>query len=453
MQRSELVAQPFKISLNNFRAFATTGQISIKPLTLLVGENSTGKSSFLSALRFAFGLNNAASESYFNNYPFDLGSFEDIVHDALSGGTPDKFSVSIEKSIDTNRGAFFRVKDDEIVNIADVKMTFVFESNFGDVVVSSIKLELKEGHLNFQFSNEGEISIISDEERIVISGSQFDIFNGPAENRYINIRSALYFLMTFRFGREQPEWTPSQKKLVELFSSAFDAFTNTKHAIVCSPPVRSVPRRVYTSSDNSGTREPSNTPYELNKVKRSDKRRWTKLHSGLSRFGKLSGLFTRFDIKKLTSQGSGPFQFKVVVRGRSSTIADVGYGVSQAFPIVTDILEAGSKPTVFLLQQPEVHLHPRAQASLGTMFSEFISNNSDGYIIAETHSDYLVDRIRIDIREGRLNSHDVNIIYFHAAEHSIEIHEIEIDKMGNLKNCPEGYREFFVREQERVLGF
>lgn len=447
------MAQPFKISLSNFRAFASTGEISIRPLTLLVGENSTGKSSFLSALRFAFDLNNVASESYFNNYPFDLGSFEDILHDAPSGGSPDKFSISIEKSIDTNRGAIFHIKDDEKFNIADAKMTFFFESNFGDVAVSSIELKLKEGQLNFQFSNAGEVCIISEGEIISLSGLQGDLFSGPAEKRYINIRSALYFLMTFRYGREHPEWTPSQKKLVELFSSAFDAFTNTNHAIVCSPPVRSVPRRVYTSSDNSGTRDPSNAPHELNKVKRSDRHRWTKLNSGLSRFGKLSGLFTRFDIKKLTSQDSGPFQVKVVVRGRSSTIADVGYGVSQALPIMTDILEAGSKPTAFLLQQPEVHLHPRAQASLGTMFSEFISNNSDGYIIAETHSDYLVDRIRIDIREGRLNSHDVNIIYFHATEHSIEIHEIEIDKMGNLKNCPEEYREFFVREQERVLGF
>jgi predicted ATPase len=87
------------------------------------------------------------------------------------------------------------------------------------------------------------------------------------------------------------------------------------------------------------------------------------------------------------------------------------------------------------------------------MFSEFISKNSKGYIIAETHSDYLVDRIRIDVREGRLNCHNVNIIYFHAGENSIEIHEISIDKQGNLTNCPDRYRDFFIREQERVLGF
>lgn len=270
------MAQPFKISLNNFRAFATTGQISIKPLTLLVGENSTGKSSFLSALRFAFDLNNVASESYFNNYPFDLGSFEDILHDAPSGESLDKFSVSIAKRIDTNRGALFRVKEGEKINIVDATMTFFFKSNFGDVAVSSIELKLEEGQLNFHFSEEGEVYIISNDECITLSGIQGDLFNGPTGKRYINIRSAVYFLMNFRFGRERPEWTQSQTKMVELFSSAFDAFINTNHKIVCSPPVRSVPRRVYTYSDNSGTREPSNAPHELSKVKRSDRRRWTK---------------------------------------------------------------------------------------------------------------------------------------------------------------------------------
>ncbi len=448
------MAHPFKISLNNFRAFAETDQVSIRPLTLLVGENSTGKTSFLSALRFAFDLKNIKTESYFNEYPFELGSYEDIAHDSINGKTSDRFSVSIEKQIDINKSLIFRINSLEHENVIYAKMTFFFKSYFGYVVVSSIELQLEQGQLNFHFSEEGNVFIKSEDDIINLSGRQRDLFSNITGTKYINnITSALYFLMDFRFGRENPDWTPAQRKLVELFSSAFDSFINTEYSIVCSPPVRSVPRSVYTRSDDSGTKEPSNAPHELNRLKRADRRRWNKLHSGLSRFGKLSGLFTRFDIKKLTAHDSGPFQVKVMVRGRSSTIADVGYGVSQALPIMTDILEAGSKPTAFLLQQPEVHLHPKAQASLGTMFSEFISKNSKGYIIAETHSDYLVDRIRIDVREGRLNCHNVNIIYFHAGENSIEIHEISIDKQGNLTNCPDGYRDFFIREQERVLGF
>lgn len=63
--------------------------------------------------------------------------------------------------------------------------------------------------------------------------------------------------------------------------------------------------------------------------------------------GKLSGLFTRFDVTKLTPQDSGPFQLKVKVRGRSSTIADVGYGVSQALPLMTDLIEAGPGRSAF----------------------------------------------------------------------------------------------------------
>jgi len=71
-----------RISLERFRAFAATGEIQIKPLTLLVGENSTGKTSFLAALRFALSLSDREKRGYFNVYPFDLGSFDDIAYDA-----------------------------------------------------------------------------------------------------------------------------------------------------------------------------------------------------------------------------------------------------------------------------------------------------------------------------------------------------------------------------------
>ena len=186
---------------------------------------------------------------------------------------------------------------------------------------------------------------------------------------------------------------------------------------------------------------------------RSDARRWARINKGLSRFGRQSGLFSRFDIKKLTQQNSGPFQVKVTVRNRSSTIADVGYGVSQSLPIMTDLIVHSNQPSALLLQQPEVHLHPRAQAELGTMFSEFVTKNSKGFIVAETHSDHLIDRIRIEVREGKLNPSLVNIVFFCSEGNDVEIYQLDLDKQGNLIGAPKSYRQFFIREQERVLGF
>lgn len=446
--------RPFSISLNNFRAFADTGDVTIKPLTLLVGENSTGKSSFLSALRYCFDINNISSTDFFNKYPFDLGSYEDIVHDGSEKKAKERFSISIKKVIDINKGGMFRYatsKEEE--NLVEARMTIFFRSGYGEVVISSIRLELEEGELNFHVSDSMEIFITSADKRIELTEAQAD-FLGPAQARTnLNIKSAMFFLINFRFGGEKrPQRSKSDQLLIEKFTRAFDSFTSQEHDIHCSPPVRSVPLRVYTASSEYSSENSSSAPNELNRVKRSDRRRWARINSGLSKFGRLSGLFTKFDIKKLTPQDAGPFQVKVTVRGRSSTIADVGYGVSQALPIMTDLLEANTSNAAFLLQQPEVHLHPRAQAALGTIFSEYISNNSRGHVIAETHSDYLIDRVRIEIREGKIDPSMVGIIYFSPENNSVKLCPIEIDRNGNLLNCPEGYREFFISEQERILG-
>src|SRR5881396_1662040 len=74
-------------------------------------------------------------------------------------------------------------------------------------------------------------------------------------------------------------------------------------------------------------------------------------------------------------------------------LVDVGYGVSQALPILVDTLQRPAADEVFLLQQPEVHLHPRAQAELGSFFVSQAGKKRR--FVIETHSDYLVDRVRM----------------------------------------------------------
>src|SRR4029077_20194792 len=106
-----------------------------------------------------------------------------------------------------------------------------------------------------------------------------------------------------------------------------------------------------------------------------------------------------------------PFQISVNISGPSSNLVDVGYGVSQALPVVVETLQA-PRGSLFLLQQPEVHLHPRAQAALGTYLAD-ISKRRRHTILIETHSDYLIDRIRMDIRDGKgISPSDVCVLFF-----------------------------------------
>ena len=68
-----------EVRFQNFRCFKDTGRIPIRPITLLVGENSSGKTSFLAGLNHMFGLLNDDSKDL-NSSPFELGSFREIAH-------------------------------------------------------------------------------------------------------------------------------------------------------------------------------------------------------------------------------------------------------------------------------------------------------------------------------------------------------------------------------------
>ncbi|MCY4233265.1 MAG: AAA family ATPase [Bacteroidetes bacterium] len=91
---------------------------------------------------------------------------------------------------------------------------------------------------------------------------------------------------------------------------------------------------------------------------------------------------------------------------------------------------------VALLQQPDIHLHPSVQAALGTLFCEIAGKGRQ--LIVEVHSNYVVDRIRMDVRDQKTNlkPEDVSILFFERNETSVQIHNIKIDELGNVLNTP-----------------
>ena len=216
-------------------------------------------------------------------------------------------------------------------------------------------------------------------------------------------------------------------------------------------PLRSKPKRTYDPIREISSPEGEHIPMLLMRLERTDKSGWDALHDDLVAFGKTSGLFTDIALKRHGRQMSDPFQLQVKVRsGSRANVMDVGYGVSQSLPILVDVSK--EKGTTFLMQQPEVHLHPRAQAELSELLVNSFKRNGNRFLI-ETHSDYVIDRIRILTRRGVLDPDDVSILYFAPKGSEVEIHDISLDDDGNLQNVPLGYREFFIRESDRLLGF
>ena len=167
-------------------------------------------------------------------------------------------------------------------------------------------------------------------------------------------------------------------------------------------------------------------------------------------------MFDEITIKRLGRRDSEPFQVQVrklgsKLKGPLRNLIDVGYGVSQVLPVITELLRPKAPP-MFLLQQPEVHLHPSAQAALGSLFCQIASRERQ--LIVETHSDNLLDRVRMDVRDGvsALKPEEVSILFFERNDLDVRIHSLGIDEMGNITNAPASYRNFFMQETTRALG-
>ena len=137
--------------------------------------------------------------------------------------------------------------------------------------------------------------------------------------------------------------------------------------------------------------------------------------------------------------------------GPRSNLIDVGYGVSQVLPIVVDILTSEEAHN-YLLQQPEVHLHPRGQAELASFLAAIVKN-TDNWLTIETHSDYIIDRLRADIRDKKhILPDQVSVLFLERIGIETNIHQMFIDEDGNLQNAPGVYRRFTLQEERRLLG-
>lgn len=128
---------------------------------------------------------------------------------------------------------------------------------------------------------------------------------------------------------------------------------------------------------------------------------WTDLKSALEMYGRDSGLFDDIYVKPLGKKQGAPFQIQVrkkvsKAKGPARNLMDVGYGVSQVLPVIVELLR-GDPPSVALLQQPEIHLHPSAQAAPGGLPCKAAGEKHR--LVVETHSDYLLDRVRMDVRD------------------------------------------------------
>lgn len=433
-----------EITLHDFRCFHGEQTARLAPLTLVVGENSTGKTSFMAMIRALWEIAHNHSVPDFKEEPYDLGSFAEIAHHRGGrGGRADSFEAG------------FRVGKGE----APSRGPYRFDATFRQIGTAPIPVIRRA-------SNES-VSVMVEQENgsarftaTTANGRWEDDIDAPWRGSpdETSLVPMYVFGMGLRRARQrEDEDQPSEEDWNAIRRLLEFSFGRGEIRPFASAPVRSRPRRTYDPARPARDPEGDYVPmYLAHLFRHQNKREWNTLKDKIEAFGNAAGLFDELSIKSLGVRESEPFQVRVRKLGNRSkgpwrNLIDVGYGVSQVLPLITELLRSDA-PSTFLVQQPEVHLHPSAQAALGSLFCEVAK---DHQLIVETHSDHLINRVFMDVRDGvgPLKPEDISILYFERQELEVCIHSLCIDQDGNVMQAPPSYGRFFMEEVDRALAY
>ena len=434
------------VRLRDFRCFAGEHEAQLRPLTLLVGKNSTGKTSLMAMIRALWEVAYQNAVPNFKEQPFDLGSFEDMVNRS-STSQATSFSGGFTQTHARHSGTG--------------SVAISFDATFKRSGTAPVPVERR-------VSNGGQASCIvmePDQPGEPLTAKLSALRSAKHETVEIKVKdnwslggdalTPLFFVFMRATQMEKADEPAISKaassklrELVNHFAPYFDRETTRPFA---SAPVRSRPRRTYDPDRPARNPEGDYVPAYLAEVQREGGQRWTDLKSRLAEYGEMSGLFQELTIQQKGESIGDPFQVHIrhFADDPWRNLMDMGYGVNQVLPLITELSRPDSQP-LSLVQQPEVHLHPSAQAALGTLFCQMAEQ--DHQLIVETHSDHLINRIRMDVRDKttKLRSDDVSVVYFEREGQDVAIHSLQIDENGNI-DAPESYGRFFMEEVSREL--
>ena len=135
--------------------------------------------------------------------------------------------------------------------------------------------------------------------------------------------------------------------------------------------------------------------------------------------------------------GRFELNIKSNMSSKLSSLTDVGFGVSQFLPILVADLQLPNL-SCLAVSQPEIHLHPKIQATFGNYLANQINSTEKQYIV-ETHSEYLLNRIRLLLVTGELKPEDVRVLYFENDGIKSTVHDVEFTTKGSVRGAPKGF--------------
>lgn len=496
-----------KLKLANFKAFGNPVELDIKPITILCGTNSSGKSSVMQSmlmLKQTFDSKKPDHKLMLNGRFVQLGSIEDIVynHDKLNVVT-----LSFENKSMRTAGKIepvmrildyvFNVYDYSELNNMQYYSTYEFNLSIGHkrkknssispIIVESIKFKIFMGPIS-----NGKVMI--DVNIVLQKGSLYKINIYLPQGDYLLTKRwksvfnkwTISFSETFSFVNLVPKMNPFPKsrkgddKTGEsirkvraeyfLVSTLFDSMHEGVQDLFSSyryiGPVREAPARryIYEEEVNEIGVKGENAAYLYQEEENKKIKNYYLFEQEQEKFAlyprsaNLSAL-TRRVLESMGIKNFGVTSVDNILRinlnSNSSektkvNIADVGFGVSQIFPIVLEGLRMNTNDTL-MLEQPEIHLHPNLQMQLADYLISLALSNKN--IIVETHSDHFINRLvrRVVEDKDKDLSKLIQIYFIKATEFGSEVETVKLDSRSGISNWPEGFFDQNMSEQQRLL--
>lgn len=418
------------LSLKNFKCFEEV-DVAFAPITLLTGANSSGKSSLIYSLlavlqteQFPFYLSPNGIDGEFIN----LGSFEEM---AFTKRKEDNFGIAIAIEGGSYKNSY--------------KTTWIRDSESS--LPSLRKIDYEDSFQKYQVNQDGVFSFS---------------FKGKFDDKDISVFLSLFYNEHISYSNDilsisgrtndSVESTISEYKnilsqiskrkmfghLISMDEIGGDIIKSKMFNYIGSfrlPPERFYPRvakaKHIVRSNGSGF-EHQIIEWEERNPKKIDE---------LSNIIQAMELFDKIKPVKIIG---GQFDLKIKIKSNSNwaSLTDVGFGISQFLPIIVADLQLDNN-SCLALSQPEIHLHPKIQALFGNFLANQIKRTQKQYIV-ETHSEYLLNRIRLLLVTGELQPKDVCVYYFENDGIKTTTHKVEFTTDGQIKNAPESFFDTYA---------
>lgn len=445
-----------KFKVENFKSFSNSEDMNFAPITLIYGPNSSGKSSVIQALlmlKQTFEKKNGNGELETGGNCISLGNFNNIIH-----GQENSLTMSFNIQYSNEHDAL------EFRHRHSYKMMFGKNEN-RNLQVSYNKEESSENaYLSyFHFNCNDKVNFSLKRGRLTSNGYSYSI------NEKNNLRNIIA-----KRNNITPNDGPSFNELDESLLQPFKidsnyniprSFTHKSHETMLSTytnqllddisyifyktkylgPLRSSPKRFYTSEISSYQKGQGkgNLGFDL----------FTSTPDTLE---KINNYLHNFSIPyQISTKNIGDSQtgkiisilLKDIRRNTTVTPKDVGFGIGQVLPIILDGII--SEKQLILVEQPEIHLHPKLQAHLADLFIDSVVENRNQWVI-ETHSEALILRIQRRIREKKIKKELVSVLYIDVGENGATVTELPLDDDGDFtRHWPGG---FFEERLDELFG-